>query len=282
MTDRKWFRFIRPARANLNRTRLTAERLDERDAPAVLYVAPSGADSPGRGTSPTAPVQSIQYAVNQSLNGDTILVAAGNYTYNPAHDINVSSLGTSAVVSIFNKQLSIYGGFSTTNAFATSNPRANPSTIDGGNQHRGVLLIGVNQSQAVGLDMNGFTIINGRATPIPARGGFDGIYAFGGGASIDFSDPSQRARQSMVRFANVTFANNQAVGGSGNANLNFGGAGAGGGLALKFSSDTRLENVIFRSNQAIGGGGAERGGVGKRRRNSHRQRHGRRSRRPLR
>ena len=258
-----------PSPSRSRRTLLTLARLEDRDVPAILYVSPDGSDAQGRGFTPSAPFQSIQYAVNQASSGDTIRVAKGTYTYNQAADQNVGSFGTTAVVDVVNRQLSILGGFTTADGFATSNPQANPTVIDGQNQFRGIFAIQTGSTTS--LDLEGFTIRNGLASPIPARASgqnnLDATYAFGGGVFIDMSFNATAVNNSNpFVFKNVTFDSNRAVGGAGQANqnpeLNFGGAGTGGGMALRYVRNVQLDNVVFHNNQAVGGAGAERGGVG--------------------
>ncbi|MBN9523786.1 right-handed parallel beta-helix repeat-containing protein [bacterium] len=72
------------------RTRLLAvEPLEARDTPAVLYVAPSGADAnPG---SATAPLLTLQAAADRVAPGDTVLVRAGAY-----QGFNLTTDGTAA------------------------------------------------------------------------------------------------------------------------------------------------------------------------------------------
>jgi hypothetical protein len=91
---------------------------------ATFFVATTGADNPAGG-GPAAPFRSIQFAVNRAVSGDTIQVAAGSYTYNPATDVTSGNFGTTAVVAVVNKQLTIRGGFSTAD-WNTYNPAANP------------------------------------------------------------------------------------------------------------------------------------------------------------
>ncbi len=246
------------------RYKLSAEYLEDRDLLAVFTVAPNGNDGSGSGTA-MAPFRTIQHAVNAAADaGDTILVAAGSYTYDASQDtVNVQRTGTTNVVSVFNKQVNIYGGYTTANGFTVANPTANPTVIDGQNQYRGMLIIGF--GNPTGASVQGITFRNGLGTTNALRGNEDLIYAFGGAVFVDLSDPRARTNTTPTTFTDVTFENNKAVGAAGLANdpkLNFGGAGAGGALELRYANDVRLSNVIFRNNQAIGGTGNQRGGVG--------------------
>ena len=246
------------------RQKLFAEFLEDRDLMAVFAVAPTGNDTSGTG-GVSAPFRTIQRAVNAAADGgDTILVAAGSYTYDASQDtISVQRSGTQNVVSIFNKQVNIYGGYTAVNGFTVANPIANPTIIDGQNQFRDMFIVGF--GIPTGASVQGITFRNGLGAPIPLRGNEDAIYGFGGGVFIDMSDTRARTNSAPTIFTDVTFENNKAVGGAGlpsDPTLNFGGAGAGGALELRFANDVRLSNVIFRNNQAIGGTGNQRGGVG--------------------
>jgi hypothetical protein len=239
-----------------------AIRLEDRDVPAVLTVAPDGLDLPGRGTA-NEPFRTIQYAVNQAFSGDVILLAGGTYTFDPASAISTES-EVNQVVTISNKRLAIYGGYSTTDGFTKSNPQANPTIIDGEGQRRGIYVVG--RTVATALDLQGVTIRNGLATPRP--GGIEAFSnsAYGGGVFLDMAN-TDAAKSTTIPFIiqNVTFENNKAVGGgpTGQNEATVGGAGSGGGLFAHSVNDLRLENVIFRNNVAVGGpqGDGQRGGV---------------------
>src|SRR5262245_38087592 len=104
-------------RAGLGRRRPSFEGLESRALLATLFVAPSGSDA-GPGTSGSAPFRTIQQAVTAASSGDEIRVAAGTYTYDSASDhltkkqTYTGVLGTSPVVALIDKQVSILGGFS--------------------------------------------------------------------------------------------------------------------------------------------------------------------------
>lgn len=232
-------------------------QLEERDLPAVLTVAPSGIDQPGRGA-PDAPFQTLQFAVNQAFTGDTILLASGTYRYNAAASAPYANEPEfKQVVTILNKQLAIYGGYSTADNFATANPQANPTYIDGEGQYRGIYVIGRNAPTS--LDLQGVTIRNGLAGPRSQSPSVFANVAFGGGVYIDMGN-TDASKASTLPFTikNVTFENNQAIGG-GPTNIpeaSTGGAGSGGAIFAIYANDLRLDNIIFRNNVAIGGDGA--------------------------
>lgn len=222
------------------------------DNPAYVggfRVASSGSNVPDCGGS-ASPCRSIQYAANIAQSGDTILVAEGVYTYGPEDDVCLDPLGTTAVVCVFNKELTILGGYASGD-WSGADPAANVTVIDGQGGHRGVLALGTDSFSA-GLQMEGFTVQNGRARGVPTRSGNDQTFAFGGGMLVERS-------QAVLR--DIIFRDNSAIGDdTGSA---YGGSGSGGGLALRNApSEVILENVTFLENRAEGGTGPERGGLG--------------------
>ena len=214
--------------------------------PVSRYVATSGNDA-GDCSSALAPCKTIQYAVNKSSSGDTILVAKGNYSYQSAYD--VCPPWAHAVVCYVDKSLTILGGF-TTNNWATANPSENLTVIDGQNTYRGVAVIGYKTTTTF-INMRGFTIENGLGhAPTYLAGDLSGM---GGGMWVLISSATLK---------DVVFKNNRAVGG----NANSGDGGGAYGSALRIESApagkiSSLERVSFNNNQSIGGVGPDRGGI---------------------
>lgn len=241
------------ARSRRRASRPSLESLESRELLATLYVATTGSDSSPSGN-PTLPFRSIQHAVTLANSGDTIKVAAGTYGYSASADQEgryTQNFGTSTVFTLINKQLSILGGYRTSdwNAY---NPTANLTVIDGADTYRGVLVVG--GGQPTSLTLQGFTITRGLARGIPARGGTDAIDGLGGGMLVDLAP---------VTVIDTVFSQNRALGE--NTSQAVGGAGAGGALALRGASSATggtLTNVVFDANQAVGGVGSSRGGFG--------------------
>jgi hypothetical protein len=217
-------------------------------ASTTRYVAATGTDA-GTCRYPEAPCRTIQYAINNSSSGDKILVAKGTYTYNATGD-QCSFLQTRAVVCFVDKSLTILGGYSTTN-WSTPQPSTNLTIVDGQNTYRGVAAIGY-QTTTTFLDMQGFTIQNGRAqgptylSPYEPGG-------MGGGMFV---------QHASVNLADVIFKNNQAIG----ANTPSGDGGKADGAGLRIESapagtTCTLKRVTFDGNQSHGGTGPDRGGV---------------------
>jgi parallel beta-helix repeat protein len=83
---------------NRFRTLLRAEKLEDRAVPATFYVAPTGSNA-NVGTSAAAPWLTLQYAAGKVAAGDTVVVAAGNYT-----GFNLTTSGTAAARITFSAQ----------------------------------------------------------------------------------------------------------------------------------------------------------------------------------
>lgn len=218
------------------------------DGAATRYVATTGVDV-GDCTSAAVPCRTIQYAVNQSSSGNSILVAQGIYTYSPQVDTcsSLNNIKPPSVICFVDKRLTIFGGYSITN-WSTANPSVNLTVIDGQNTYRGVAAIGYLTTTAY-LDMQGFTIQNGRAQG-PTSYDTSGI---GGGMLV---------QNAAVTLKNVVFKNNKAIGQ--NTVSGAGGPADGAGLRIEQSpvgTTSLLQHVTFDSNQSLGGSGPERGGV---------------------
>jgi hypothetical protein len=215
-------------------------------ATTTRYVAPSGTDT-GECSSATSPCRTIQYAVNQSASGNRILVAQGTYNYNAGQD-PCSFLLTRAVICFVDKNLTILGGYSSTN-WSTATPSVNLTIVDGNNTYRGVAVIGYNNI-TTHLNMEGFTIQNGRAYGPTYSNDPSGI---GGGMWV---------QKAAITLKSLTFKNNQAIGADTSSGA--GGTADGAGLRIESSppgTSSLLQHVVFENNQSYGGKGPERGGI---------------------
>ncbi|MDD5469160.1 MAG: DUF1565 domain-containing protein, partial [Anaerolineales bacterium] len=214
---------------------------------STLRVSPTGTDASACG-SEASPCRTIQYAVNKAASGDTLLVAAGSYTYQSTTD-TCTFLVTRAVVCMLNKHLTILGGYSPSN-WNLPDPVANPTLIDGNNSRRGVAVVAYNATAS--LRMEGFTIQNSLA-----QGASSGDDFF-----IDAAGGGMWSQGGALTLRNITFKNNRAIGG--NTSGQYGGAGSGGGLAIHSpvnNAPSLLEYVSFEGNQTLGGSGTRRGGI---------------------
>jgi hypothetical protein len=214
----------------------------------TIRVSTMGSDEPGCG-SEVAPCRTIQYGIRRAVSGDTILVAQGTYTFDPAQTPCFEFGTTPAVVCIHGKDLTLLGGYSGTD-WSAPDPMRYPVIVDGQQANRGVLAW-----NAASLRMEGFTIQNGRSQGATSGGDLS-TFAYGGGVRVVEMDLTLR---------NMVFRNNQAVGGD--TAQAYGGSGIGGGLAVSNADPTTpidvvLENITLDGNQAKGGQGAQLGGTG--------------------
>ena len=217
------------------------------NSPVIRYVATIGNDGGGC-TSPITPCRTIQYAVNQSSPGDTILVAQGIYTYTGSSEC--SFLRTQPVICIIDKSLTIRGGYSNSN-WTHSDPIQNPTVIDGGNSYRGVAVVGYNNKNTY-LEMTGLTIQNCHVRG-PTYSNTTDFFSIGGG---------MLSLHAAVILRDVVFRNNKIYGPS--TNTGIGGAAYGAALYIYKPSPesvSSLKRVVFDANESYGGNGGDRGGV---------------------
>ncbi|MBK9049926.1 MAG: right-handed parallel beta-helix repeat-containing protein [Chloroflexi bacterium] len=172
----------------------------------ILYVT---ADGSGTACTIAQPCK-IQDAVNAAATGDEIHVAAG------IHD-DVVGNGTFTQTVQINKNVTLRGGYTTTNWLADPDPVANETILDGLNQGRVIRIF------AAAPTIEGFTIRNGVAT-------------FGAGIY------KQTLQGSVIR-------NNRIY-----ANSAIGGAESGGGIYTQ-GADTIVDNEIFDNFANASGGG---------------------------
>ncbi|PSR35503.1 MAG: hypothetical protein C7B46_00485 [Sulfobacillus benefaciens] len=105
-------------------------------APTTIYVSTQGNNTTGNGTM-QAPYQTIQYAINQSADGSTVIVEPGNY----------------------NESLMIQKSITLESA-SSLNSALGPTTISGANQS-GLNTIWIDGNGANGTVIDGFTITAG-------------------------------------------------------------------------------------------------------------------------
>jgi len=219
---------------------------------ATIRIAPNGADIEGCGTD-SQPCKTIQYALNQSMSGDTLKVATGTYTFNSLTN-PCTFLITPAVTCVYNKKVTIIGGYSSSN-WDIYAPGQNPTIIDGQSQYRGVALIAATNNQA-GLTMKGFTVQNGRAYGKDNSSDEYVRHAFGAGIY---------ASHGLLALEDMIVKNNGSYGGS-STSISIGGWAFGGGVAVEGpiygGGTTSLQRVTLEGNQAVGGTGKNGGGNG--------------------
>ncbi len=224
---------------------ITGLTLPAQAADGILYVAPGaacGSASPCFG--------SVQAAVDAAAEGEEIRVAAGSYT-----DIHARE-GITQVVYI-SKTVTIQGGYSTSD-WTSSNPTANPTTLDAQGQGRVLYITG-----DITPTIDGLRITGGDASGL--GGAFFGHDSGGG---IYISDASAFIDNCVV-FGNEAYygggvhAYNSAAIMQGNIITGNNAENMGGGLVLQYSSAKLTANTIT-SNTASSGVGYICTGMGQR------------------
>jgi uncharacterized repeat protein (TIGR01451 family) len=188
----------------------------------VIRASTNGVDTPGCG-SIAAPCQSVQYAVNQAVPGDEVLVATGTYT-DPA--------GT---VIALNKTVVVQGGWSSD--FSVQDPALYPTTLDA--RRMGSVISITGQAGApISPTIDGFIITQGDASSQAVKGG--GLYSI---------------------YANPIVVNNVFTGNIANSVHYF--TGDGGGLYLAQSPGVAVirDNVFISNTAAITGGWGQGGAI---------------------
>jgi PKD repeat protein len=165
----------------------------------------------------------VQYVVDVALTDDEIRVATGVYTdvhMRPRNDITTTGVVTQVVY--ISKTVTIRGGYTTTN-WTTSDPVANPTTLDAQEQGRVIYITG-----NISPTIEGLGIVRGNVLGYSPDGQFSG-----GGI--------------YVISATVLINNNRIFSNT---------AGYGGGLAID-SGGAQLEGNIIAGNSASWGGGLQ-------------------------
>lgn len=203
-------------------------------SPAIgtRYVAPAGSDLNNNCLVSTQPCATIQHAVSEAADGDTILVAAGVYT------------GTGPELLRLQKSLQIMGGYSTADNFASAQPAINQTVLDAQGVRRVITL-----DAGHTLLLRGLFVQNGRAE----EGG--GIYNAGSDLTLqgtwvltntaNYGSGIYHAGGNLALYSSV-LAHNKASNGPSNL-------GTGGGLFV-LDGATVLENNTFADNDASSGG----------------------------
>jgi len=198
---------------------------------------------------PTCDYATIQEAVDAAQDGDIIKVATGNYS-----DVHQRA-GLTQVVYI-NKTVTIRGGY-TTNDWDTSDPEANPTTLNAQGQGRVVYITG-----DIGPILEGLRITGGNAAGLGGghwgedAGG--GVYVASAAATLKgcrvFNNIAQAGgglylKDSAAMLSENFITNNRVV------CTPEGSFGDGGGLFLSNSSATLNGNIIAANKAGFSGSG---------------------------
>jgi len=185
--------------------------------PGILYVAPGGNCG---GATPC--YATVQAAVDAAGAGDEIRVATGAYT-------GVSARAGVTQTVYISKTVTIRGGYTTAD-WTTSDPTANPTTLDAQGQGRVLYITG-----EINPTIEGLHITGGSATGLGSNWGNDaggGVYIIGATATLR---------------SNAIYSNTSSTAGDGLDN--------GGGLCLINSNATLCANTIYSNTTGQFGGG---------------------------
>lgn len=198
-------------------------------SPGALFASTTGTGTDCTQSNPC----SLQTALGQAVDGDSLFVAGGTYT----------STSDDGVVRISNKSFTLYGGWDGSDSGTVLRDSVTYPTILDGEGQRGVVYITENSSPI----LDGLTIVNGW------RGEAAGIALFVSGHS-----------EAMPVIRNCVITNNVATGGWGGGILIEGGRPIiehnlimsnttpyeGGGVGAAFGSHLTLENNLIAGNSA--------------------------------
>ena len=229
--------------------------------PGTLFVAPDGTGTACTQGNPC----SLQTALAQATDGDTIYVATGTYT------------GTGAAVITVTQSITLYGGWDgSPTGPVVRDPDAYPTTLDGENGRRVVYISG-----SITPTVDGFNITGGNADGLGGdywewdAGG--GVYVITATATIRnnqvFSNIAERGGGLYLYTSPATLSGNTIISNSGersagglflyrsnatlsdNAVISNSTGGDGGGLYLSYSDNATLSSNIFDGNTAGAHGG---------------------------
>jgi hypothetical protein len=200
----------------------------------VRYVATTGNNVANSCTDPNNPCLTVQHAVDVTIPGDEIRVAAGTYA-GVAHRI-----GTNQTAYLF-KPLTIRGGFTTTD-WSTPDPAAHVTILDAQGQGRVFKITG-----PISVTIEGLLLTGGNGS----GGSGGGVYA--DSATITFRDNRILTNTALIggglflTSSQARFERNVIAG---NATTN-----SGGGVVIGPASEVRFINNFVTNNQTNGHGG---------------------------
>ncbi|MCB8923715.1 MAG: right-handed parallel beta-helix repeat-containing protein [Ardenticatenaceae bacterium] len=140
------------------------------------YVAPGGVDEGNNCLLNDQPCATVQHAVDQALDGDSILVAGGLYT----HQSVITTTETLVQNVYINKSVSIIGGYSTTDNFAVSQPITNVTALDGEDGRRVIYI-----TPGHDVTLSGLFVQNGHFPSLTNDQKGSGIYNGGSNLTIE-------------------------------------------------------------------------------------------------
>lgn len=140
--------------------------------PGTRYVADIGADTTNC-TDPLQPCATIQYAIDQALAGDEVLVAAGTYTHYTTETVGLEELQQNVFI---DKSITLRGGYTAVgdDPFTVQEPITNAVILDAENGRRGIYV-----ANGISATISSLFIQNGDAAQSTSLG--DSTYDYGGG-----------------------------------------------------------------------------------------------------
>jgi uncharacterized repeat protein (TIGR01451 family) len=212
------------------------------------YVATTGTDS-GDCSDGDFPCRTVQYAVDQAIEGSVIKVASGVYTDVHARpQDNVTTTGSVTQVAYVSRSVTIRGGYTITN-WTTSDRVANPTRLDAQGRGRGLYVVGDISPTIAALDVTGgdASRLGGSPEGFDAGGGVYVITASVTLESIHVSGSLAGAGGGVYAHASSLALHNSVI----TANV----AGDGGGLYLRDSTPALGGNTIAGNTAHWAGGG---------------------------
>ncbi len=178
--------------------------------------------------------QAIDAAKSDSGTNILIKVAQGTYTGTGTNLVNIELISSS------NKNITIFGGYDSSDWTKPSTNDHTTTIIDGQNARRGVRIVSIYASK---IHLENLTIQNGLAVdPI------SNIGVYSGGGLLCRNDNPNEALFIDLTLNNMLFKNNRVNGAAGGEK-----AVSGGGASLYFRCGGNLDNVTFDGNIVQGG-----------------------------
>lgn len=107
-------------------------------APGTRHVAATSSSDIGNNcTDPAQPCATIQHAIDQAMDGDDILIAAGTYTDTVTQTIGADTYTQNVYI---NKSVNLQGGYNAVDGFVTYQPITNATYINGLGNNRAIFI----------------------------------------------------------------------------------------------------------------------------------------------